>query len=225
MSVLDCTVLHVDMDAFFAAVEVLDDPALAGKPVIVGGSGMRGVVASCTYEARVFGVRSAMSAVEARRRCPKALFVSGRYWRYQQVSEQLHEVLHEFTPVVEPIGLDEAFLDVAGAVRLLGPPPTIAAALRAAVGDRLGLTCSVGVARTKMVAKLASEAAKPLATSEGPRPGRGVVVVEPEQELAFLHALPVRALWGVGPATAVRLERLGVTTVAELAALPEETLR
>jgi DNA polymerase-4 len=219
-----CTVLHVDMDAFFAAVEVLDDPRLAGLPVIVGGSGRRGVVASCTYEARAFGVRSAMSSVEARRRCPQAVFVTGRYWRYAEVSAELHEILHRYTPVVEAIGLDEAFLDVSGAGQLLGEPPDIARRLRAEVGAELGLGCSVGVARTKLLAKLASEAAKPVATPAGPRPGRGVVVVDPAEELAFLHPLPVRALWGVGPATAARLAGLGVERVGDLAAIPEETL-
>jgi DNA polymerase-4 len=219
-----CSVLHVDMDAFFAAVEVLDDPTLAGKPVIVGGSGTRGVVASCTYEARVFGVRSAMSSVEARRRCPDAVFVSGRYWRYAEVSAELHDVLRGFTPVVEPIGLDEAFLDVAGAIRLLGEPLSIARSLRAEVRRRLSLDCSVGAARNKLLAKLASEAAKPLATPQGPRPGPGVVVVAPEDELSFLHPLPVRALWGVGPSTGARLAGIGVVTVGDLAAVPAETL-
>lgn len=219
-----CTVLHVDMDAFFAAVEVLDDPALTGLPVIVGGSGTRGVVASCTYEARAFGVHSAMSSVEARRRCPDALFVSGRYWRYAEVSAQLHDVLRRFTPVVEGIGLDEAFLDVSGAVRLLGHPVNIARRLRREIAEELRLHCSVGVARTKLLAKLASEAAKPRASPAGPLPGAGVVVVEPGSELGFLHPLPVRALWGVGPATAARLAGLGVQTVGDLAAVPVDTL-
>jgi DNA polymerase-4 len=219
-----CTVLHVDMDAFFAAVEVLDDPSLAGLPVIVGGSGTRGVVASCTYQARAFGVHSAMSSVEARRRCPHAVFVAGRYWRYAEVSARLHEVLRCYTPVVEAIGLDEAFLDVAGATRLLGHPVEIAGRLRAQVAEELGLSCSVGVARTKLLAKLASEAAKPRAGRRRPRPGPGVVVVEPETELEFLHPLPVRSLWGVGPATASRLAGLGVHSVGDLAAVPEDTL-
>ena len=212
------------MDAFFAAVEVLDDPSLAGKPVIVGGDGRRGVVASCTYEARVYGVHSAMSSVEARRRCPDALFVGGRYWRYSEVSEELHEVFRSFTPLVEPIGLDEAFLDVAGTRHAGADPVAIAHAVRAAVRERTGLRCSVGVARTKLLAKLASEAAKPVAGPTGPRPGRGVVVVLPPDEIAFLHPLPMRALWGVGPATAARLAGLGIETVGDLAAIPEETL-
>lgn len=219
-----CDVLHVDMDAFFAAVEVHDDPSLVGLPVIVGGSGDRAVVASCTYEARVFGVRSAMSSVEARRRCPHAVFVPGRYWRYAEVSAMLLEILRSYTPVVEPIGLDEAFLDVSGALRLLGPPAEIARRLRGQVRRELALDCSVGVARTKLLAKLASEAAKPLATAGGPCPGPGIVVVDPERELAFLHPLPVGALWGVGPATAARLSALGVLTVGDLAAVPEESL-
>jgi DNA polymerase IV len=224
LEVAQCTVLHVDMDAFFAAVEVLDDPELAGKPVIVGGSGSRGVVASCTYEARAFGVRSAMSSVEARRRCPDAVFVSGRYWRYSEMSEKFHGVLKEFTPLVEGIGLDEAFLDVSGAVRLLGLPPSIAASLRARVHASLSMDCSVGVARTKMLAKLGSRAAKPKASLTGKIPGDGVFVVRPTQEIAFLHPLPIRALWGVGPATADRLKRVGVDTVGDLAAVPLKTL-
>jgi DNA polymerase-4 len=219
-----CTVMHVDLDAFFAAVEVLDDPALAGKPLIVGGSGNRGVVAACTYEARAYGIHSAMSSVEARRRCPHAIFLPGRFSRYAEISTQFHEVLHTFTPLVEGISLDEAFLDVAGARRILGPPPAIGRAIRAAVRDSLQLNCAVGVARTKLVAKLASRAAKPTAALSGTRPGPGVVVVVPEAELDFLHPLPARALWGVGPATGKRLADLGVATIGDLAAIPEDTL-
>ncbi|MFZ0664617.1 MAG: DNA polymerase IV [Acidimicrobiales bacterium] len=219
-----CTVLHVDMDAFFASVEVLDNPELAGKPVIVGGSSTRGVVASCTYEARAFGIRSAMSSVEARRRCPEAIFLPGRYWRYSETSEKFHTVLKEFTPFVEGIGLDEAFLDIRGALKLLGSPAVIASALRSRVVEELHINCSVGVARTKMLAKLGSRAAKPKADLSGPRVGSGVFVIRPEEELAFLRPLPVRAIWGVGPATAERLASVGVETVADISDIPIETL-
>jgi DNA polymerase IV len=218
------TVLHVDMDAFFASVEVLDDPSLAGLPVIVGGAGARGVVASCTYEARMFGVRSAMPSVRARQLCPQAIFLPGRHGRYAEISGQLHEILADITPLVEPIGLDEAFLNVAGAIRMLGDPETIAHGLRDRVWADLSLGCAVGVGRSKMIAKLASRAAKPRASRTGLVPGPGVVLIEPELELEFLHGHQVEALWGVGPATAARLHELGVQTVGDLAAIPAETL-
>ncbi|HZD66724.1 MAG TPA: DNA polymerase IV [Acidimicrobiales bacterium] len=216
--------LHVDMDAFFVAVEVQADPSLAGRPVIVGGAGPRGVVASCSYEARAFGVHSAMPSAEARRLCPTAVFLPGRYDAYAAASRRLHGVLESFTPLVEGVALDEAYLDVRGANRLFGDAPTVAWRIRAAVAADLGLQCSVGVARSKLLAKLASKAAKPRAAAGGTVPGPGVVVVAPDDELAFLHPLPVRALWGVGPVAADRLARLGVSTVGDLALVPPATL-
>ncbi len=212
------------MDSFFASVEVLDDPALSGRPVIVGGAGPRGVVAACTYEARMFGVHSAMPSSVARRLCPHAVFVNGRFHRYVEESRKLHAIFEEVTPLVEGISLDEAFLDVTGSVHLLGDGCTIAETIRRRVREELHLACSVGVGRSKFIAKLASKAAKPTADRNGIRPGAGVVVVPASEELAFLHPLPARALWGVGPVTGRKLDALGVSTVGDIDALPRGAL-
>ena len=210
-----CTVLHVDMDAFYASVELIDRPHLRGRPVIVGGGGTRGVVLSATYEARRFGVSSAMPMGRARRLCPQAEVVEPDHRRYSEVSAGVMEIFRSVTPVVEPLSLDEAFLDVSGSGRRLGSPRSIAEHLRNRVADEQRITCSVGVASTKFVAKVASTRCKP----------DGLLVVPAEEAVAFLHPLPVGALWGVGERTEEQLTRLGLRTVADLAHTPEPTLR
>ncbi|MFW6091357.1 MAG: DNA polymerase IV [Actinomycetota bacterium] len=205
------SVLHVDLDAFYAAVEQRDKPSLRGRPVVVGGLGPRGVVSTASYEARRYGVRSAMSMAEARARCPNAAFLAGRFGAYRQASEAALGVLAELSPVVEPLSLDEAFVDLAPgrAARELTPAAVreLGEELRRTIAARTALTASVGASTSKLMAKIASERAKP----------DGLVVVEPGTEIEVLHPLPVRALPGIGPATAERLTRLGVRTVGELA--------
>ncbi len=211
----NCRFLHVDMDAFFASVEVRKRPELRGRPVIVGGYGNRGVVTSATYEARACGVHSAMPIGRALRLCPQAVVIPGDMTEYAQVSAGVMALFRSVTPLVEPLSLDEAFLDVAGARLRLGRPRDIAEWIRARVEDEQGITCSVGVASTKFVAKLASTRSKP----------DGLMVVPVDDVVAFLHALPVGALWGVGVKTEEQLTRLGLRTVGQLAHVPLPTLR
>jgi DNA polymerase-4 len=213
-------VLHVDMDAFYASVEVRERPELAGRPVVVAGgnnpAGDRGVVLSATYQARAFGVRSAMPVMQARRLCPHAEFVPPQFGRYAEVSRGVMALFREITPLVEPLSLDEAFLDVGGSLRRLGMGPAgIGEWIRGQIYDTHRVTCSVGVASSKFLAKLASGLSKP----------DGLLVVPADGVLEFLHPLPLSALWGVGPRTAQALRRLGCTTVADVAGMPLPALR
>jgi DNA polymerase-4 len=209
------TILHVDMDAFYASVEQRDNPALRGKPVIVGGSAdSRGVVSAASYEARVFGVHSAMPAITARRLCPHGIFLPVRMSRYAAIAREIRDIFFSFTPLVEPLSLDEAFLDVRGCEGLFGPAPAIGKQIKDRIQTEIGLTASVGVAPNKFLAKLASDLRKPDA----------FVVLEPENLRTVLDPLPVSKLWGVGAKGEKRLHDLGIRTVGQLAALPEQVL-
>jgi DNA polymerase-4 len=207
------TILHVDMDAFFASVAERDNPELKGKAVVIG-MGARGVVSAANYEARKFGIHSAMPVGRARRLAPHAIFLPVDMARYQEVSEHVMEIFHSFTPWVEPISLDEAFLDVTGSQKLLGTGREIAVAIRKKVEEQEGITCSVGIAPSKFIAKLASANCKP----------NGMLEITTDRILTFLHPLPIQAMWGVGPKTAEVLERLGLRTIEDIAKLPRATL-
>jgi len=209
-----CTILHVDMDAFYALVELRDRPELRGTPVIVGATGGRGVVLSATYEARALGVHSAMPMSRALRLVPQATVVPPRHHEYAQVSAAVMEIFDSVTPLVEPLSLDEAFLDVSGALRLLGSPVVIAQHIRERVAREQGITCSVGVASVKFVAKLASTRIKP----------DGLLLIPRDQILSFIHPLPVSSLWGVGARTEEQLQRLGLHTISDIAHTPRKTL-
>jgi DNA polymerase IV len=200
------TILHADLDAFYASVEQMLDPSLRGKPIAVGG----GVVLAASYEAKAFGVSGGMPGRRARELCPQLIFVDGHFTDYQRLGDAAINVLNDFTPLVERISIDEAFADVAGCTHLFGPPDEIAKTVRCRVRAEVGLPISIGVARTKHLAKIASQVAKP----------DGLVVVDPERELEFLHDLPVWLMWGVGPVTAARFAEIGVQTIGQLARLP-----
>lgn len=210
VSLAQAAILHADLDSFYASVEQRDDPALRGRPVIVGG----GVVLAASYEAKAFGVRTAMGGRQARALCPQAVVVPPRMSAYSEASRHVFEVFHDTTPVVEPLSVDEAFLDVSGLARVSGTPVEIARRLREQVSEQVGLPITVGIARTKFLAKVASQVAKP----------DGLLLVPPDRELAFLHPLPVRRLWGVGAKTAEKLHAHGVETVADVAELSESAL-
>jgi DNA polymerase-4 len=210
----DRTILHVDMDAFFAAVEQRDNPEYRGKPLIVGGTGRRGVVSTASYEARKFGVGSAMPTFKAKKACPHGIFIAPRMSAYVEASRQIMEVFSEHTPAVEPLSLDEAFLDMTGCERLFGTPPEMAESIRALIFERTALTASVGCAANKFVAKVASDMNKP----------DGVTVCTPGSERAFLAPLAIRRLWGVGPRAAAALQDFGVQTVGDITALSLPTL-
>ncbi|OMC01800.1 DNA polymerase IV [Mycobacterium sp. NS-7484] len=207
---LQAAILHADLDSFYASVEQRDDPALRGRPVIVGG----GVVLAASYEAKAFGVRTAMGGRQARALCPQAVVVPPRMSAYSEASREVFRVFEDTTPVVEPLSVDEAFLDVSGLARVSGTPVQIARRLREQVSEQVGLPITVGIARTKFLAKVASQVAKP----------DGLLLVPPDRELAFLHPLPVRRLWGVGAKTAAKLHDHGVETVADVAELSESAL-
>ena len=210
---VQATILHVDMDAFYASVAELDNPQYKGKALVVG-AGVRGVVLSANYEARKFGIRAAMPVGRAKRMAPHAIFIAPEHHRYAEISERVMAIFNSFTPLVEPISLDEAFLDVTGAQKLFGDGREIAAKIRAQVEQTEGITCSVGIAQSKFIAKLASQHCKP----------NGMLEIKSDRILEFLHPLPVRALWGVGPKTAESLDRLGLHTVADIANTPRSTL-
>ena len=206
----EATILHADLDAFFASVEQRDNPRLRGRPVIVG----RGVVLAASYEARAYGIHSAMGGARARKLCPQAIVVDPRMSAYSEASKAVYRVFDDISPLVEGLSIDEAFLDVRGMQRLAGTPADIAVRLKRTVLERVGLPITVGVARTKFLAKVASGVAKP----------DGLLVVPPDHELSFLHPLEVERLWGVGPVTARTLRSRGITTVGQVAQLPEPTL-
>ncbi len=207
-------IIHLDMDAFYASVEVLDNPALKGLPVIVGGLGARGVVSTASYEARARGVHSALPMSIARRRCPEGVYIFPRPWRYKEMSDRIMAVFHRYTPLVEPLSLDEAFLDVTGSLRLFGPAVEIAKRVKAEVREETGLTVTAGVASQKHLAKIASGLNKP----------DGLTVIPLGGELDFLRPLPLEKLWGVGKVTLEKLKSLGLATVGDLAALERSFL-
>jgi DNA polymerase-4 len=208
-------VMHVDMDAFFASVEQKDNPQYQGKPLIVGGNSNRGVVATCSYEARKYGVHSAMSIVKARQLCPQGIFIPGRYWRYEEVSEQIMSIFREFSPCIEPLSIDEAFLDLKGMEKLVPDIPSLGSKVKARIKEVTGLTASVGLAPNKFLAKLASDLRKP----------DGLVIIRQEEAAAFIAPLPISRVFGIGEKTQEALQRIGINTIGQMAACQVEYLQ
>ncbi len=218
-------ILHVDMDAFFAMLEVARRPELKGMPVIVGGLGQRGVVATASYEARIYGVNSAMPMVQARRKCPEGIFLPGDHKFYAEASRRIMGILYSYTPYLEPLSMDEAFLDISEIYKPAQTPYEISRSIRAEILEKEGLKCSIGISSKKHIAKIASQMAKPKIANGRIEAGKGIISVPAAQEARFLHSLDIRSIWGIGPATSAKLRNYGITSVGQIADFDLESFK